>query len=321
MAEQNAEAPSADPGELTFAEKAIEAASARMTEAATDYTNTIGKYLGFYTASKEAIPTRRAYYSDRTALLMALLCRYAYTAFENDDITERLLEVQLGNVGLTLKGWFATGGSEGYVATNDAIAVVAFRGTTNAVDWRTNLRATSPKTLLVKGRPPVCVHQGFFNAFEVVSEQVHRLLDDEVGKPIYVTGHSLGGAIAQIAAASLARDDIAACYTFGSPRVGDKSFDLYVKAPHYRVVNGYDCVPLVPFTFMRFHHGGDPRYIRVGDQEAARWNRSIARAVLVNFVALGALLTGKPFIGVKDHDIGLYARILYRIARTRGGWK
>lgn len=68
---------------------------------------------------------------------------------------------------------------------------------------------------------------------------------------------------------SLSGDEIAACYTFGSPRVGDRSFDGYVKPPHYRVVNPFDAVPLVPFRFMRYSHGGDPRYIKKGQAEAA----------------------------------------------------
>ena len=53
----------------------------------------------------------------------------------------------------------------------------------------------------------------------------------------YITGHSLGGALAQIASAALSRDNLAACYTFGSPRVGTAGFDEQVKCPHYRVIN------------------------------------------------------------------------------------
>ena len=55
---------------------------------------------------------------------------------------------------------------------------------------------------------------------------------------LYVTGHSLGGALAQRATAALDRDTLAACYTFGSPRVATLAFDRLDKAPHYRVVNG-----------------------------------------------------------------------------------
>ena len=67
----------------------------------------------------------------------------------------------------------------------------------------------------------------------------------------YITGHSLGGALAQIASAALIRDNLATCYTFGSPRVGTAGFDEQVKCPHYRVINNWDLVPGLPLTFFR----------------------------------------------------------------------
>ena len=64
---------------------------------------------------------------------------------------------------------------------------------------------------------------------------------------IYITGHSLGGALAQISAAALSKNDnVAACYTFGSPRVATLRFDTEVKCPHYRVIDNWDLVPGVP---------------------------------------------------------------------------
>jgi triacylglycerol lipase len=123
-----------------------------------------------------------------------------------------------------------------------------------------------------------------------------------------------------VATIKLARDEIAACYTFGSPRVGDRSFDAYVKPPHYRVVNHLDCVPLVPFAFMKYRHGGDARYIRKGTTSAARWSRPVLRALLVNFVGLIEIPFRRSLVGVRDHDIRGYGEILYGIARERGAW-
>ena len=49
---------------------------------------------------------------------------------------------------------------------------------------------------------------------------------------LYIAGHSLGGALAQIAAASLSEmDNLAACYTFGSPRVATLGFDTPGEVP------------------------------------------------------------------------------------------
>ena len=141
------------------------------------------------------------------------------------------------------------------------------------------------------------------------------------GKPIYVAGHSLGGAVAVVASAMIGRDEVAACYTFGSPRVGNRTFDVYVKPPHYRIVNGWDVVPLVPFTLMRYNHGGDPRYITRRSEDVARWNRPILRALFVNLVAAATLPFTRNLAGVRDHSIGLYVDLLYRITRARSSWR
>ncbi|WP_018871047.1 lipase family protein [Thioalkalivibrio sp. ALgr3] len=90
------------------------------------------------------------------------------------------------------------------------------------------------------------------------------------------TGHSLGGALAQLAAFYLYRDlfgdsgQLAAVYTFGSPRVfGTEQARHLERAspyPHFRVVNGADLVPRVPPVARGFRHTGRNVYIeRNGD--------------------------------------------------------
>lgn len=300
----------------------IDEAEAALRAAAKAYGEAVGAVWGPKTGSKERVPTFRAAYADRTALLMAVMCRYAYTRFEATAAGERLLRLQLSPHGLKLKGAFAAGGTEGFVAENDELAILAFRGTTDAADWRTNLDAKRLTSLAeVPGRPAVCVHQGFHRAYTAVEEPVRALLDGIRDKPIYITGHSLGGAVAVVATACLARDEIAACYTFGAPRVGDRSLDAIVKPPHYRIVNGWDVVPLVPFVAMGFHQGGDPRYIKAGSEDAARWNRPVLRTLFIDLVFLFTVLLRRTPWGVRDHAIELYGQILFRIARARGGWK
>ena len=58
----------------------------------------------------------------------------------------------------------------------------------------------------------------------------------------------------------LGSDQVGACYTYGSPRVGDSYFDLWVKVPSYRVLNYADIVPQVPVPIV-YRHSGDPRYM------------------------------------------------------------
>jgi len=75
---------------------------------------------------------------------------------------------------------------------------------------------------------------------------------------IYVTGHSLGAAIATLAAADLYQltPDIS-LYTYGSPRVGDETFAKYfdkIVPDSFRVVAHQDFVPKVPQRFLGFRH-------------------------------------------------------------------
>jgi predicted alpha/beta hydrolase len=153
-------------------------------------------------------------------------------------------------------------GTQAFLAKNNEFAVLAFRGTqpTKWEDVRTDLRALKQKT--VEGK----VHKGFKEAFDDIRDEIFDIVDKSIGKdlPLYVTGHSLGAALATVATQELEEefhDLIAACYTFGSPRVGDGTYEKSIKAPVYRIVNTTDIVTLVPFFLGTFVHVGDPRYL------------------------------------------------------------
>src|SRR5262249_15814055 len=183
---------------------------------------------------------------DRTALLMARLARRAYEKFDADAGALKKFSDSLAAVGLTECADLVDRdiGTAGYVAAGDDIIVVAFRGTEDLVDWRTHVMA---EWMVLQGG--VRVHTGFFQAYWPVREKmfatVRRLLDVKL-RPVYITGHSLGGALACMATAELAnaedaqmRDCIAACYTFGLPPAGGATFDWRVKVPLYRGPNGW----------------------------------------------------------------------------------
>ena len=93
------------------------------------------------------------------------------------------------------------------------------------------------------------VHGGFGRAFSLVSDQTAQALADFSGARHYFTGHSLGGAIAVLAAATFS-DQATAVYTYGQPRVGDKAFsdayDSVLGDVTFRYVNNHDIVPHVP---------------------------------------------------------------------------
>jgi triacylglycerol lipase len=177
----------------------------------------------------QAIPTWRAAYSDRTCALMAVFCQLAYVPFEQvqPPPTPRSPKLEKAGGRMELTARLATGGftlievfnkddTQAFLAVSAEFAVLAFRGTTDFADWVTNLNALKTPLPGVAG---VSVHRGFLGAYDCCADDILTAVNDHVPPDLglYITGHSLGGALAQIASAALERDNIAACYTFGSP--------------------------------------------------------------------------------------------------------
>jgi predicted lipase len=95
-------------------------------------------------------------------------------------------------------------------------------------------------------------------AYDKITKTVCKLLLDNPNAKVFITGHSLGGALATLYATMLhcsgeteMTSKIAAVYTFGQPRVGDIGFANYARRKfdnrYYRVVYCNDMVPRVPF--------------------------------------------------------------------------
>lgn len=76
---------------------------------------------------------------------------------------------------------------------------------------------------------------------------------------VVITGHSLGGAIAVLAAAETRKAGInAALYTYGQPRVGDEGLDKWMEdnagAGNFRVTHRDDPVANVPSLWTGYTH-------------------------------------------------------------------
>lgn len=183
-----------------------------------------------------------------------------------DKRDQRLLRAVLAAGGFEVVGVLSDPGTDtqGFVAVRRAgdemdMAVVSFRGTENVKDWLTNLQysLTSADFPQAAGRESTGkVHQGFLDAFRSVRDQMDRYLPCAHGFPIFITGHSLGGALATLGAAHLSVRGLAACYTFGAPRVGNKGFSGSLQTTVYRVVNPVDPVPHIPTPLRGFRHAG-----------------------------------------------------------------
>jgi triacylglycerol lipase len=120
--------------------------------------------------------------------------------------------------------------------------VVAFRGSDDFDSWIHNLDAV-PASVPGMGE----VHRGFYMAWSAIADQVIAAIGD---RPVTLVGHSLAGAIAILAAASLtlAGKAPAAVFAFEPPRV---SFDMALRVllthvPMTLWRNGSDPVPNLP---------------------------------------------------------------------------
>jgi hypothetical protein len=134
---------------------------------------------------------------------------------------------------------------------------VVFRGTASFMDGLLNSRVARTTSFGGMGR----VHAGFNARYRRVKRQLDEIIETNIGSfdRIIFTGHSLGGAIAMLAALDSARNkawqpDVV---TFGSPKVGDitfgRFFNLYIKSC-IRIVVDHDPVIKLPPRFLGYHH-------------------------------------------------------------------
>jgi pimeloyl-ACP methyl ester carboxylesterase len=82
---------------------------------------------------------------------------------------------------------------------------------------------------------------------------------------IVVTGHSLGGAVATLAAAQLRSEGwVVSLYSYGAPRVGGRALSAFISGQvggNYRVTHRNDPVPKLPLLIMGFVHVSPEYYV------------------------------------------------------------
>eukprot|EP00850_Spirogloea_muscicola_P012511 SM000081S22645 [mRNA] locus=s81:304371:308947:+ [translate_table: standard] len=178
---------------------------------------------------------------------------------------------------------------------NTGTMVVAFRGTepSNLNNWLVDFNAVHPvecewlKSSPLSSGHEILVHKGFLDGFNEVREmfdiamgppgvrkesstitQLRRVMQNRIPTRIVCCGHSLGGALATVAAPWFAQTYPEAevrCITGGSPRAGNKgfydAFQLLVGAK-YRVIHSRDLVPFVPPQDMGYLHVQNPLLVQ-----------------------------------------------------------
>lgn len=149
--------------------------------------------------------------------------------------------------------------TEALVWEFENVIVVAFRGSSSVRDFITDAECAFMK---VDGGE---VHSGFWVALMSIMAMLREKLHGMPMKPLIVTGHSLGGALAMLfgwrwdlAAKTGEWQPVDSVYTFGQPRVGNAAFaasyDAALGARTWRVVDQEDVVPRVPFWTWGYRH-------------------------------------------------------------------
>jgi triacylglycerol lipase len=211
-------------------------------------------------------------------------------------------KVKYAELGYTDHVFIEDTGAQCHAVWNENEFVLCFRGTEpdEFSDIKADLNAFPDR-----GQSGGWVHNGFQEELNKIWDEIDTVLHNQKGKNFFICGHSLGGAMATLAASRL-KESVECLYTYGSPRVGTKSFVKSFNVPHYRHVNNNDIVPKVPFAFLGYRHHGTLRYINFygNIRKMTPWQR-----FKDGWRGRKAAWKNKaPFDGARDHGMDNYIK-------------
>jgi len=172
-----------------------------------------------------------------------------------------------------------------FVATGGDSIYVVFRGTKTISEWISDAQFSQVPYAPVSGGG--ATENGFSAIYASVRDpilaEVSALAQSGGYDTLYVTGHSLGAALATLAAPDLARQTPFAApvlYNFASPRTGDPTFAALVDAlpTSWRIVNTNDEVPRLPPVVAVVFENDQPRtyfYEHIDSEYAITFGRPI----------------------------------------------
>ena len=175
------------------------------------------------------------------------------------------VQKQLGLWGYEVFQWIEDGktDTQAFITGNDDYLIVSFRGTSSGADALVDAKFLKTDAYGGRGR----VHRGFQGALDSVWNQLQAAVNSlGPDKKMFICGHSLGAALAELAAhrLALAGFPVAGVYVYGSPRVGNRDFmDAYnelLEEKTFLHINNKDIVATIPPRILGFNHlGGSPR--------------------------------------------------------------
>lgn len=166
----------------------------------------------------------------------------------------------------------------GFVATDttNKLIVLSFRGSRSVRNWITNI-------VFPAGATTICsdclAHTGFWISWLEAQRNVMAAITKARAQypdyKIVATGHSLGGALASLAAGAMRKQGITVdLYTYGAPKVGLQGISDYLSntsnGQNYRVTHKNDPVPKLPPAFLGFRHISPEYYVTSGNEVAVQ---------------------------------------------------
>lgn len=219
---------------------------------------------------------------------------------------------------------FSSASIQGYIANSNGFTILAFRGSDHLEieDWVGNADFDLVYDPHVRGGQ---VHSGFQRGAAAIWPQIQNLITAHrpPDHKLYLTGHSLGGALAMLTAARFASAqraaEIDAIVTFGQPRAGDREFarrfDRDFGGRAFRFVNRYDLITRLPPRLLGYDHAGQLRYL--DEDGVLHENISLWQQLLTTLNPFGrntdeyiAELTDKLPGALADHNGARYIELL-----------
>ena len=203
----------------------------------------IGDVADFYDKCFQKMPFPVTHKEYGGATPVRPLFRYAETKRENSPLIEPNENEWF--VDTPEKGGNST---EAFFFVDDLHAVLSIRGT--AQMWQDGVVIDGDAAPVEIDGIRGYLHRGFATQAQTIMKDggFQDFMEKAGSRKLFVTGHSLGGAVATILAAYLkeqGHDPL--LYTYGSPRVGNETFvQAYSSVTHYRHVYRRDPIPMVP---------------------------------------------------------------------------
>lgn len=208
--------------------------------------------------------------------------------------------------------YYSNMGSNVYVLEDKHDIIIVCRGT-EVKEWN-DIKADLSMDRVISRAGAGLVHRGFRSYTDRIWEPIKNHVLDNSNKTLWLTGHSLGAAMATLMARRFVNrpicHNVEALFTFGSPRVGDRTYinQFNGKLKHHRWVNDGDIVTKVPFAPFYYHCGTMHHILDNGKIILEYENKISIKRVLSLLLPHGLF---KLVIGdIKDHSSETYAKQL-----------